>query len=526
MKILRVYSIHFGANLHHSEVGLRGTLFSALPRFFFLAFLMSTSTGWSAGELKPSVVEGKDERGFSASLQPAAKFPNPSKVEISDELGRGVQRTLKSLTDSQPENKRTVRILFYGQSITEQSWSKTVGDSLRQRFPNANLVIENRAIGGFSSNLLVQTSEADLYPFYPDLMIFYVYGRHDNYEDIIRSTRQRTTSQILLQTDHLNGDAKIEEETDPAKLSMGQWNSWFPNVFIPGIAEKYQTGMVQQRSLWKLYARENHLEPRSLTADGVHLNDRGNFLMASLVDAYLVRRPTDDEPAVEQQIRDYPIGPSLAWKDDSLTLPFTGNKIDIIAQPGATGSARVLIDGRKPSEYPELYTATRSSSFPGTGWPVFSKVLHESPAVLETWTAVVTEISPDFKQFKFSVEGTVTGKDGSGESGKRFVSNSGRVVIEPEAWNIAYSCELLRNGTRNSGTPFTPPDRVTATWQVIPLFVDEYHAPEISDPTSETLVTLAQGLPNGPHELKLLSTEPPAIKALRVYQPPLKAEVP
>jgi hypothetical protein len=86
---------------------------------------------------------------------------------------------------------------------TEQSWARTVADDLRRRFPSANLVIENRAIGGFAAQLLVKTAESDLYPFYPDLVIFHVYGSHIEYENIIRRIRERTTAEILMQTDHL-----------------------------------------------------------------------------------------------------------------------------------------------------------------------------------------------------------------------------------------------------------------------------------------------------------------------------------
>ena len=71
-------------------------------------------------------------------------------------------------------------------------------------FRNANLVIENRALGGFASQMLVKTAETDLYPFYPDLLIFHVYGAHDKYEDIIRRVRERTTAEILQQNDHVD----------------------------------------------------------------------------------------------------------------------------------------------------------------------------------------------------------------------------------------------------------------------------------------------------------------------------------
>ena len=34
-------------------------------------------------------------------------------------------------------------------------------------------------------------------------MIFHVYGAHTDYEDIIRRTRERTTAEVLIQTDHV-----------------------------------------------------------------------------------------------------------------------------------------------------------------------------------------------------------------------------------------------------------------------------------------------------------------------------------
>ena len=116
----------------------------------------------------------------------AHDFPNPKSLGDTANYGRNIQRTMRLLAESTPEHRNTVRVLFYGQSITEQKWSDQVADDLRRRFPNANLIIENRALAGFASQMLVKTAETDLYPFQPDLLIFHVYGAHDKYEDIIR----------------------------------------------------------------------------------------------------------------------------------------------------------------------------------------------------------------------------------------------------------------------------------------------------------------------------------------------------
>ena len=71
-----------------------------------------------------------------------SSFP-PTNFPDSSNWGCNVQRTMRLLATSTPENRHTVRILFYGQSITEQNWTKLVADDLRQHFPHANLVIEN-----------------------------------------------------------------------------------------------------------------------------------------------------------------------------------------------------------------------------------------------------------------------------------------------------------------------------------------------------------------------------------------------
>jgi hypothetical protein len=67
------------------------------------------------------------------------------------------------------------------------------------------------------------------------------------------------------------------------------------------------------------------------------------------------------------------------------------------------------------------------------------------------------------------------------------------------------------------------PDDFEVTWEVKPLFQDAYEAPEVEDPTKESAVTLAQGMTNGKHTLRLIPNDngPLAIKAFRIYRPPL-----
>jgi hypothetical protein len=153
----------------------------------------------------------------------AGEYPAVKRTDWAGERGRGVQRTMRLLESSGPDFHPTVRILFYGQSITAQDWWKTVAADLRVRYPHADLQIENRAIGGFSSPLLKLTAHADLYPHYPDLLIFHVYGSHPDDEEIIRTVRGTTTAEVVVQTDHVTNVEEMEEPTDPTTLAMNQW---------------------------------------------------------------------------------------------------------------------------------------------------------------------------------------------------------------------------------------------------------------------------------------------------------------
>lgn len=454
--------------------------------------------------------------------QQAASFPAPKTLGPVETYGRHIQRTMTLLATSTPQRRHTVKILFYGQSITEQTWSKLVGEDLRRRFPHANLIIENRAIGGHSSPRLVKTMEADVLPFYPDLVIFHVYGDDVAYERIIRCIRQETTAEVLIQTDHLRRtDDPSKEETDPARIvrSKETHNNWMNYVFLPGVAKRYGAELVNQRELWKAYLRDHKLEPGALLKDGVHLNDHGNFVMAEIVKAYLRYDPKFPPAAWQDSVKTYQVGKDLRWRNGKLELEFEGNRVDAIAADGTTRPAAVLIDGKRPSQFPESYAFTRVTHYPQTSrssakWPMMLRVQAGQPLLIEDWTLTLVELSPDYKQVKFKLHGSRTGADGAGVSSERFVSNSGRIIIEPGDWNLEYCLQVLKD-------PVAPGFKIA--WQVVPQFADEFRPQIDKDPSIESAVTLAQGLKNGKHKLEITGGQKTPIAAIRVYRPPVAA---
>lgn len=293
-------------------------------------------------------------RGCRASRFPPTHFPD------SSHWGRNVQRTMRLLATSTPEHQHTVRILFYGQSITEQNWSTLVADELRERFPHANLVIENRALGGYASQMLSKSVDTDLIPFQPDLLIFHVYGAHDKYEEIIRRTRECTTAEILLQTDHVTKPADFTEETDPAKLPPAgdHWDAFMNHNWLPMLAKKYDAELCDQRSLWKAYLREHNLEPKALLKDAVHLNAHGEWFMAECVKAYLRYDPQLVPSPAESWVKTLTLGKDLKWTDGTLRCEFTGTRVDAICGAGSAAPASMAADRlHMPS-----YTVSRARS--------------------------------------------------------------------------------------------------------------------------------------------------------------------
>lgn len=427
-------------------------------------------------------------------------------------LGVGIQRTMTLLSGSTPERRNRVRILFYGQSITQQEWAAQVADDLRRRFPHADLETRNLAIGGFASQWLVRTFEHDLPAFYPDLVVFHVYGGDREYEEIIRGIRSRTTAEVLMQTDHLTAwPSEARDEADLQRLhdrDLGAWWSERMNrSFLPGCAGRYGCGLADVRSEWERYLRANRLEPRALLKDDVHLNASGCAVMAGIVGQYLVHRPDLPHNAWQDLTTELVVGRDLTLTDGRLTVPFTGNRIDVLAGPAAQPvRAEFTIDGRTPSSFAECQHITRPE--PGPWSPLFiRRVGHDAPLLPEDWTLTVTTAA-EGKGWSFAVQGSVTGVDGSGSSERDFRSDSGRVVLAAADW------------FHPRDTALTAGFRMT--WSVRALCADHADLAQ-ADPARETAVTVAQGLANGPHVLELRCASAPgqAIRAIRIYRPPV-----
>lgn len=452
---------------------------------------------------------------LSLAVPAAAADPYPPlRAAPPAGAGRHIQRSMRLLADSTPENRNTVRVLFYGQSITEQKWAARVLADLKHRFPHADIVSENRALAGFSSQLLVKTAETDLYPFQPDLLIFHVYGAHNTYEDIVRRTRERTTADILIQTDHVTKPADFAEETDAAKLPPrgDHWDAFMNHNWLPAVAKKYDAELCDQRTLWKQYLTANKLEPKALLSDNVHLNAHGEYLMAECVKAYLRYDPTlTPDPKDTRVTTPEPAGPR-GTSPARIIYGCDGTRVDVVfkrdSKPGAKVTVRIA--ALPPSEHRGTYALTRALSPAAGKWPVVAPITCDAWPVVEDWSMRARKDPADPKRLLFTVTGSVTGPDGDGSSDEPFLSKSRRVKIAPADWNADYAFRL-------AGKPV--PDSFTVNWKVVSHARDTAVRPAVA-PGVEPSVTVAQGLPNVWRPVELTG-DVDAVAAVRAYRPPL-----
>jgi hypothetical protein len=403
------------------------------------------------------------------------------------------------IEESTPDKPAAVRFEFYGQSITAQPWTKLVEKDLARRFPSVKFAFHNPAIGGFTSPSLIRTAEHDLYPWYPDILVFHVYGPVDKYEEIIRLTRARTTAEIVLWTSHLGAAETLDKNPDADERI----------VTIREIARKYDCMLIDVRKKWIEYVAANNLQPQDLLRDSVHLNDKGIALMASFIAPELVRAGKLSTTAKAGTVTEVPLNePALTTDGQGNTvLAFTGNRVVAVSNGDDKAAADLTLDGQPMTGLPELWAHTRPSTGPKNWMPAIKQITFEKPLVQEDWTLTcLPDSTADGKKIHFKVSGSVSGEDGEGFSDIKFISKSGRVVIDPADWHLAWILGYAK---------ISLPDGFEVKWKSYPLFRATYQAQPAGTET-----VLVQNCANGPHTLTLKgSAKDLGISAFRVYAP-------
>ncbi|HET6557611.1 MAG TPA: hypothetical protein VFG54_09880 [Prolixibacteraceae bacterium] len=335
-------------------------------------------------------------RGVMAQSWPLPELPDTTRY------GQYTSRTLHLLQSSTVEKPNTVKILVYGQSISEQDWWKQVKESIYSRFPHARLVMENKSIGGFASSLLCKTVEMDVSAFYPDMVLLHIYGSNQLYDSVLYTIRCRTAAEVAIQTDHYTGENK--------------WSDTMSYYFLPQMAEKYKCDLINIRDPWKKYLTDHQLNAKDLLKDDVHLNKYGEFVMAELIKP-LFHYKSKYKPDPFGLCTTLVAGKDFKIKKGKLELPFAGNRVDVVYRQNSTPvKAKVLLDDKLPSSFQGTWFMTRPYASNGKGWPwTLPAMIHVArlkPWVAEEWTCRFSEATAPYEDFSFEIFGSVTGPDG------------------------------------------------------------------------------------------------------------------
>lgn len=436
-------------------------------------------------------------------------------------------RSLTIVRSASAQDPKVLKVLFYGQSISSPKWTVPALQKLRRRYPNVTFDTRNLALGGWSAIELERAVLRDVSDFYPDLIVFHVYGDDKAYERIIRTMRSHTAADIIIQTDHVvepveplcNEGFHLRWTPPPGckghiRFTQNVWSEYMSGIWLPTLAQRYDLSVEPRRKRWDQYLKAHKLEPKALLVDNPHPNDKGWALMSNLFVSWLetlVSRAEIVTPIEPNKVRNL----ALPKAGQKLRYQIEGNRIEIIAAGPLNGKIDVTIDGKQPEHLNGCWINSRVSPLPNVrDWPAIKQVDvmpgYHKP---DRWTVRVTNLSPAQDVFRFTVESTIGGKDGAGSSDQTFNSPSGRVTLVSGDWNLAYARTTSGEGVAE-GTAFT--------WSRDFVCADQ-PANKLANGEIEQRHVLATGIANAPHIVEL-SVRPgaPEIKELRVYRPPLK----
>jgi hypothetical protein len=424
-----------------------------------------------------------------------------------------------------------LKVLLYGQSITRSGWDKAVVAHWREKYPNTVFVVENRALGGFASQVLVRTTEQDIAAFYPDLIIFHVYGDHRAYEKILRMFRSKTAADVILQTDHgevLPDPAcaeglQLSPHSKPGCAGVlwvhqRLWHDEMSYHKIPAFAKKYGMAVEPQRVWWRDYLLQKQVDPQSmLMNDGLHPNEKGNELIAGFLSRYFDNLVDHWNGQTAQNVFSIPTD-AAKHADGMETVPFNGSRIEMLANQPLAVWPSVTIDERSPRDIDGCYQVTRSSPLKSVpDWPALRRItlLHDHTA--EDWTATITNITPDQKLVDFTVRASATGDEGNSNSSRKYVSKSGHLSIDGDDWMFKWGYDLKH-------IPLQVPAEVR--WSVQYICSGKPEVIDRGDGMTEYRYVLGAGLSNGKHTAKLLFPPNDLADAVefRAYKPPLQED--
>lgn len=417
-----------------------------------------------------------------------------------------------------------MKIVFFGQSITRQNYArKIIETKLRQKYPYAQLEVLNTAIGGYGASKSVRTMFHTLIPHQPDLIVFHLYGgeKDGTYDEILKNFRKYTTAEVVTITHHLDiyNDQIIQEREEGSQLRRD-------------LAKKYGFELVEVRENWKKYLSAHNMEIKDMLNDNIHHNKKGGELWGALQARYFEEQPvspsswqsriTSIKPLVSDRgllgiIQYEPKhwmktdrGIKTSNKGASLFIEFEGTRVDVISKFG-NGKAHIFLDGKKVSEIGSTWSATLPSSTKIDYRPALRKANIIGKPVDEKLTLTAHNISPDGKEYSFSLKGSISGEQGRGDHTKKFYSKNGVWEIDPKDITFSHAVQI-----KKKPVPFP----LEVSWETYNNSLETWTCEGATPSNLSGQVTLVQQLENKKHILEIVPIEGSiSIDEILLYKP-------
>ncbi|MFW5820348.1 MAG: hypothetical protein ACOCWA_03600 [Bacteroidota bacterium] len=422
---------------------------------------------------------------------------HPWCYRTQDEYGKYMSRTVHKLTNSTVNKPQIVNIIIYGETLSKQNWTIILEDSLSARYPSADVRLINKSIEGFSLENLRKTLNFDIFPEYPDLVIFHANGPAFHYEKIIRMIRSRSSTEMLVWNDPFMGE--------------DQWSDTMSFHLIPRFCEENKVEFANIRTSWSDYLKKHNLSSGSLLNQGnQQLNKKGNELLATLLLGYF--KPVDLPDKNPYSLTDTL---NLRFQEDvnRMDYYFEGNAVEVIMQDSIPEDQRfrILINGYPPSTFQDGYFHSRPNHDKKINWPWETGTIYHlenhNELEEENWVLKLTSRDDSLNRFTFDLHGSVSGFDGAGTNKMTFVSNSGKIVIQPQDW-------FIKQAWDRTGIDIQP--GYTIEWETY-THANDY----ITSDFQGKKAWLVQGLRNGKHLLQIISfgNYPVPIKKIIIHKP-------
>lgn len=200
-----------------------------------------------------------------------------------------------------------MRVLFQGDSVTdaerdrndfygcEDGYVKYVVEELKEAYPDVEFI--NRGVGGDRTKELLDRIDRDLVDLDPDIVTILIGVNdtlrrfehndptsaeefRDRYETILKTVKEKTNAKIVMIEAFLVYGMGKEEFREDLDLKIDETRK---------LAIKYADKYIPLNGLLaKALVGEDALEPKEISADGIHPSEAGKVLIADYVSETLV----------------------------------------------------------------------------------------------------------------------------------------------------------------------------------------------------------------------------------------------